>query len=152
MMMMTYICPCRNNNQSNAIYPLGTFATEVHQKPCPNLSRPTNPAHLSSRIEHGFIEQWEKDYPDIGSIIKAAATSAQAVRKEGRINYCMAAHSKATRPREPTHILGMTTQHVHCCSPIYKCDVHMRDGTRNFPPFKDDAYCKVHLILYSASQ
>jgi hypothetical protein len=25
MMMMSFICSCRNNNQPNAIYPLGTF-------------------------------------------------------------------------------------------------------------------------------
>jgi hypothetical protein len=25
LMMMTFICSCRNNNQPNAIYPLGTF-------------------------------------------------------------------------------------------------------------------------------
>ena len=25
MMMMTFICSCRNNNQPTAIYPLGTF-------------------------------------------------------------------------------------------------------------------------------
>ena len=34
MMMMSFICPCRNNNQPNAIYPLGTFHGGLKKSTC----------------------------------------------------------------------------------------------------------------------